>query len=120
MFETIAVQFAALTGFAALIAVIVNILKFFNIVKEDEAKLWVMGLNVLGILVMYGFRIFYPAYDFATLDPLMLEIATVSSFILAFLVQIGMSTLTHLLIRGTPVIGTSFSYTRERMVRLGK
>jgi hypothetical protein len=109
MFESVVPQFLALGGFAALIAVVVNVLKLFNVVKEDDAPKWVGGLNLLGILVMYGFRLFNPAFAFSALDPTMMEIATVATFILSYVAQLGISKITHLSIKGTPFIGKSYS-----------
>lgn len=112
MFLDIVAQFAALAGFAALIAVIVNILKIFGIVKEDQAPLWVAGANLLCILTMYFLSIFKPEFSFAGLDPMMTEIATVATFVLAFVGQILVSKFTHYAVRGLPVVGKSYSYDK--------
>lgn len=113
MFEEVVVIVASLVGFAMLLSVIINILKVVGVVKEDTAQLWVTGGNLLLTLVVYGFRIFKPEFDFTTLDPMAQEIATIGTFILTFVLQILGSKVTHFAVRGTPVIGKSFSYDRE-------
>ena len=115
MFLDVMAQFAALAGFAALIAVVVNILKIVGVVKEDQASIWVAGANLLCILTMYGLRIFKPEFDFSMLDPLMAEVSTVLSFILIFVGQLLASKATHFAVRGLPVIGKSFTYDRLMM-----
>lgn len=57
MFSEILVEFAALVGFAALVSVIVNILKVAGVVKDGTADKWVAGFNLAGVL---GFAIFTP------------------------------------------------------------
>lgn len=117
MFLDVVAQFAALAGFSALIAVVVNILKIFNLVKEDQAPLWVGGANLICILVMYGLRIFKPEFDFTTLNPIAAEAATVATFILAYVSQLLVSKVTHFAVKGIPMVGKSFSYDKALALR---
>lgn len=116
MFEEVVVLVVALTGFAALISFIINALKVFGVVKEDTALTWITGANLLLTLVVYGFKLFRPDFDFETIDPIAQEIATVGTFILTFVLQLLSSKMTHTVVRGTPVIGKSFSYDRKQEV----
>ena len=118
MFANIVAQFLALAGFAALISVIVNILKTVGVVKEDDAIKWVGGGNLIGILVMYGFRIFNSSFDFSGLDPTMMEISTVATFILSYVAQLGISKLTHIAVKGLPGVGKSFSLDRANAAKV--
>ena len=113
MFEEVVIIVGSLVGFAMLLSVITNILKVVGVVKEDTAQLWVTGGNVLLTLVVYGFKIFKPEFDFTILDPMAQEIAVVGTYILTFVLQSLGSKVTHYAVRGTPVIGKSFSYDRE-------
>lgn len=114
MFEKTLVEFAALLGFATLVPVIINILKTFGVVKEDTAQTWSAGINLIGLLALYGLRLFRPELSVEGIDAVFLEVATVGTYILGFMSQLGISKLTHTILRGTAVIGKSFSFDRAK------
>ena len=95
MFEKTLVEFAALLGFATLVPVIINILKTFGVVKEDTAQTWSAGINLIGLLALYGLRLFRPEFSVEGIDAVFLEVATVGTYILGFMSQLGISKLTH-------------------------
>lgn len=118
MFTTIQAVVETLVGFAALVTVLVNVLKVIKvkgepIVKDGQAPLWTAGLNMVGTLVFYGIKLFVPSFDFGPIDSVFAEMATVGTFIMSFVGQVLVSKITHSALRGTPVIGTSYSYTKS-------
>src|SRR5512135_2526371 len=101
-------QLASLGGVAALITVVVNALKTSGVVKDGDAPTWTTGFNVLALGVLFvghvdGFT------NFDKIDAVAATLAQLGAFLLALLLQIGTSKITHFLLRGVPVIGHSFS-----------
>jgi uncharacterized membrane protein len=48
MFDSLVVQWGSLLGFAAVIAVVINLLKLAGVVKDDTAQIWSVELNLPG------------------------------------------------------------------------
>jgi hypothetical protein len=113
MFETILVQFSALVGFAALVSVVINILKMFGVVKDGTADKWVAGFNLAGILTLYGLRLFVPDFDATSADSAMQEMALVASYIVSYVGMLLGSKLTYIATKDLPVIGYSNSSREE-------
>jgi hypothetical protein len=114
MWERTLLEFATLLGFAALLALIINVLKLIKIngkpiVADGDAQKWSLGGNLLGLLALYIFRIFRPELPLEGVDELLMEIATVGTYILSVVSQLGISKLTHFVFKGTPVLGKSYS-----------
>ncbi len=109
MFNEIVVEVLALAGFAALIALLVNVGKLIGFIKDGDAVKWSGGLNLLGILALFVTRLFLPTFDVSGIDQTLLTIATVGSYILGYVLELGISKLTHIAVKGLPVIGKSYS-----------
>ena len=117
MFEGVNLQIviaivASLAGFAAFVSFLVNALKTFGVVKDGDANKWVAGLNLIGVIAVYATLIIFPKFDFSHIDSMLLEIAAVGSFLLSEILMIFGSKLTHLAVRGLPLIGKSYSFDR--------
>lgn len=118
MFEQVDIEFAALLGFASLLAILINILKLIHIngkpiIADGQAQKWSLIGNLLGFLALYVFRLFDPITPLEGVDKVLLEISAVGSYILSVIAQLGISKLTHFIIRGTPVIGRSYTLEAE-------
>ncbi len=107
--ENLAAEFAALLGFAALVSLIVNVLKTFGVVKDGTADKWVAGFNLLGLLVLGVVRIFFPQYDVKPVDAALGTVAMIGTYILGYIVMLLGSKLTYIGTKGLPVIGKSNS-----------
>jgi hypothetical protein len=119
MLEKTLLEFAALVGFAAIVALLVNVLKLIKIkgkpiVADGDAQKWTGGLNLLGLLALYVFRIFRPEVPIAGLDATLLEIASVGALVLSYVGQLGVSRITNFVVKGMPLIGTSYSLNEEK------
>jgi len=114
MLERIVVEFSALLGFAALIALLVNVAKFFGWIKDGDALYWTSGANFVVIITMYALKLFKPEFDFANIDPIVAEIAAVGTMLFQLISGILASRLTHYAVKGLPVIGKSFTQEREQ------
>lgn len=107
MFENILIEVGALLGFAALVSLIVNVLKFAGVVQDGTADKWVAGFNLAGVLALLIIRLIKPDFDPIPIDSAMGQIAVVGSYILSYLVMLFGSKLTYSLVKGLPVIGKS-------------
>ena len=109
-------QLASLGGVAALITVVVNALKTFGVVKDGDAPTWTTGFNVLALGALFVGHV-VGLTNFDKIDAVAATLAQLGTFLLALLLQIGTSKITHLLLRGVPVIGHSFSRSNLRSVQ---
>ena len=96
-----------LVGFGALIAMLVNSGKSFGIVKDGQAKVWVTGLNVLLMLGVYFGGIL--DFNVMAVDPAAGTLAELAGVAFALVAQLGGSSLTHVVMRGAPIVGASHS-----------
>lgn len=108
-FDQTVTEVLALLGFAAFISLVVNILKFFGVVKDGTADKWVAGFNLVGILALYFVRLFLPTFDPLPIDNVLAQIAAVGGFILSYLTMIFGSKITYKAVRGLPMVGKSHS-----------
>lgn len=90
-----------LVGTFALVALVINILKWAGVVKDGTAGVWsaVINLSVL-ITVTVVFKL-YPAFDFGSVDAQIAEFAKVAGIVFAYLVQmIGSKSVHQAVTRG--------------------
>jgi hypothetical protein len=102
-------QWAALGGFGALIAFIVNILKTFGLVKDNQAVTWSTGLNLLGLAGLLAVGVYAPQLDVAGIDSKVAQFVQVGLVVFAYIVQLLGAKLGHTVVRGVPLIGKSYS-----------
>ncbi len=102
-------QWASLVGFAALISVVVNVLKTKGIIKDGQATAWVAGINLVGLVVMFIVQMVAPDVNIVFLDEQAGQIANLLLVVFSYITQLFGSKLTHELIKGVPIIGKSFS-----------
>lgn len=107
--QVLLAQWAALGGFGALIAFLVNILKTFGLVKDDQAVTWSTGLNLLGLAGLLFAGIYSPEVDLGAIDAKVGEFVQVGLVVFAYIVQLLGSKLSHATVRGVPLIGKSYS-----------
>ena len=83
-------------------------LQFFDdVVKDGQAKVWVTGLNVLLMLGVYFGGIL--DFNVMAVDPAAGTLAELAGVAFALVAQLGGSSLTHVVLRGAPVVGASHS-----------
>lgn len=100
-------QLAALGGVAAFITFLVNALKQFGVVKDGDALNWVTGLNLVALVGLFVAHIV--GFNVTGLDTILATLAQIGTMLLALLLQVGVSRVAHTLVKGTWVIGKSFS-----------
>jgi hypothetical protein len=103
------VIFATLVGFPALVAAVVNVLKYFNVVTDTQAPKAVSILTLLGFV---GVGIAYYTGNVPILSGIDAQLGQVATFLttfLAFVIDLGLAKVAHASLRGTPFIGKSYS-----------
>lgn len=99
---------AALAGFGAMISLIVNVGKAVGIIKDGQAQTWVTGMNLLLVAGLYVGGLV--GYDLAGLDGMAGSLAEIGIAVFSFMIQMKGSQQFHWQVRGTPMIGKSFSF----------
>lgn len=107
--DNLIIEVGALVGFSALVSLLVNVLKYFGVVKDGTADKWVAGFNFAGILALFVTRLFIPEFDPIQADGVMAEVAAVGVYILNFVIMIFGSKVTYAAVKGLPVVGKTFS-----------
>ncbi|MDR3575347.1 MAG: hypothetical protein P4L50_15915 [Anaerolineaceae bacterium] len=113
-FPTFAVFFASLAGIGALITCLINILKTIGLVKDGQASTYSVGLNLLGLIVLFVLGVIKPAVNVQGLDQSAGQIANILVLVFGFIWQLVSSRFTHNnVLKGTPLIGTSYTIQAE-------
>ncbi len=99
----------SLVGFAALIAVMINVLKLTGVVKDGSAQIWSAGLNLAGLIVLFVLKVFRPEMDLAGIDQQVGELANVAMVLIGYITQLLSSKLTHTALKNVPVVGKSYA-----------
>lgn len=105
----LAMGFGSLVGIAALVAVLINILKTFGVVADGTAGRWSAALNLIAFSALVFFAVFQPQIALEVLDGYAGQIATILLFVLGYLIQIFVSPATHEKLKAMdiPVLGAS-------------
>lgn len=109
MFNDLLLQLTGLAGFAALVALVINVLKTFGVVKDDTAELWSAGGNLLGLVALYLLRLFNPEFDVPGADAQVTTFVNAVTPLVGYILMLLSSKLSHFAVRGVPVVGKSFS-----------
>jgi len=109
MFGDLLLQFSALVGFAALVSVIINVLKIFNVVKDGTADKWVASINLVGLTAFVAAKMFIPDFDVIPVDTQLGQLANVATYLISYITMLLGSKLTYVATKGLPIIGKSNS-----------
>lgn len=113
-------QFASLAGVGAVIAAVVNILKYFGVIADGNAGRWFAGFNLAAIALLVYLKLFQPEIAIEYIDAQAAVLAQVLLLILGYVVQLGSGLFAHGLFADLrlPVIGVS--HTRARKTDWGR
>jgi hypothetical protein len=112
-FAELFAQWVALAGVGALIAVLINVGKVLGWVQEGQSTTWSTGLNIVGMVALLLLQIFKPDMDIAALDGAAGQIAQALVILVGLVTQMLSSKGAHFALKGTPVIGKSFSVAKD-------
>ena len=107
MISQLEATFGGLVGFAAFVAAVVNVLKYFGVVADGDAPKVAAGLNLIGLIGLFLLEVFLPGTSIDAIDAQFGAVAVLVALLLSFVVQMGVSKLTHIAIKGVPLIGFS-------------
>ena len=107
--DSLLAQYGTLVGVAAAIALIINTLKYMGVVSDGTASNWSAGLNLIALTGLLLLRIFAPSVEIAGVDAQIGQAVEVVAVILGYVLQLFGSKLTHMVVKGLPVVGTSYS-----------
>ena len=103
------IGFTSLAGIAALISLIINVLKVFGVVKDGTAQMWSAGLNLAAMAILFALKIFVPDADITAVDQKISLLVPVLTTVLGYIVQLLSSKLTYFAVKGLPIVGRSNS-----------
>jgi len=101
--------FASLVGFAAFVAAGVNVLKYFGVIVDGQASAFVFWANVAGFV---GVAVAYFTGNVDILTRIDAQLGNYALFMLSFISfigELGAAKLFHEALKGSPVVGKSFS-----------
>ena len=100
----------ALVGIPALIAIVINVLKGFKVVKDGKAELWSKVMNAVVFLALYLLATYKPDVDLLFFDNIAKTVADLGLALIGIM-PIGsyVSGKVHSGFKGIPVIGMSHS-----------
>lgn len=107
-------QLAGMVGVAMLIAFLVNAGKQFGLVKDTDAPIWVAACNGIVLLALYVVGAFKVQVDLPAVDNFAAVLAVSLTPVVILVAALLASRLTHVAIRGVPVIGYSFSFLQVK------
>lgn len=111
--ETILAILAALVGWPALVALVIDILKYLGIVDDGTAGKWNLGFNLVGFLLV-GIGVgFFPNIDITKLDEVLLQYVKLAAYVFALVVQILTTRGFHALYVRTEIGSKYGSYQSE-------
>jgi len=94
--ETILTIVEGLVGTFALIALLVNVLKWAGVVNDGTAGKWSAAANLIVIIAVSVVFKLYPTFDFASVDIQIAEFVRVAGVVFAYVIQVVGSKSTHL------------------------
>ena len=107
----ILVQFAQLAGVAALLAAVVNVFKYFGVVKDGTAGSWYAAFSLIVMALLVYFHYFIPTIGIEFLDAQAATLAKILLIVLGYIMQlkVGSGTASTLKEMQIPVLGASAS-----------
>ena len=96
-----------LAGFAALIALLINIGKAAGWVKDGQAPIVSAGLNLLGLAGLFATKVFWPEVQIGVVDAQVSDFVQVGVVVFTYILQLLASKGANAAIKGVPVVGYS-------------
>lgn len=108
--ETILAIIAALVGWPALVALLIDILKYLGVVEDGTAGRWNLAFNLVAFIAVGVIAGYYPQIDIAKVDEAILAWVNVLAYVFTILVQILGTKGFHALYARTSVGKRFFTY----------
>jgi hypothetical protein len=82
-------------GVAALVAILIDLLKRFGLVQDGDAPKWSAALNLIALIALVAMRYIAPQFSVEFLDEQAGAVAQIAVVILSFVVQLRVSPAVH-------------------------
>ena len=105
MSDGILLIIAGLAGLGGFISVLINLLKIIKVVKDGTAEKWFQGISLSVFLAVAVFYILKVPVDWTNVD----DWLKLFSLVLGFVIEMLGGQLTYKTIKGTPIVGFSYS-----------
>lgn len=86
--ENILAVLTALVGWPALVALVIDILKYVGAVNDGTAGKWNLGLNLVGFIAVVVLTGYFPNFDIPGLDAYLLEYVKIAAYIFTIVIQV--------------------------------
>jgi hypothetical protein len=103
--------FVSLVGVPALIAALINVLKFIGLVKDDTSPNWSAGLSLVAFIAVILTRVLRPDIMLDVLDGYAGQIAQIIVYLMSFVVIMLSPAIYHAKLKAAmvPLLGKSYS-----------
>ena len=106
--ESLLIEFVLLAGVAALVTALINVAKKLGIIKDGNAPMANLILNLIGFVLFVIANV--AGIPTAGIDAVLGSVAALLTALLGLLGQFVVSRAMHAGLRGVPLIGYSHSY----------
>lgn len=93
---SILIWFGGSASIAALVALLVDVLKRFGVVKDGDAGRWAAGFNLLGLVGFSAYFFLNPAIGFDAVDAQLQNVLAIVQVLLGFVLQLFVSPKVHM------------------------
>ncbi len=93
--DTVLTIAGSMLGAQALISLLIDVLKYVDVIGDGNAGKWSAGLNLLGLAGIAVALGLYPSFNFPKLDAQLVVIAQFGSLLFGYIVQIAGTRLAH-------------------------
>lgn len=103
--------FVSLVGVPALIAALINVLKYIGLVKDTTASNWSAGFSLVAFLAVVLLRVLRPDIMLDVLDGYAGQVAQIIVYLMSFIVMMLAPAAFHARLKSAqvPLLGKSFS-----------
>lgn len=108
--DNILAVLAALVGWPALVALVIDVLKYFGVVTDGNSGKWNLGFQLAGFAIVAILLGFFPQVDIPGWDAVLLNYVTIAAYVVMILLQMGGAKVAHALYKKTPLRKLSFNY----------
>lgn len=116
MLDNILLVLGTLVGWPALVALVIDILKYVGVVDDGTAGKWNLGFNLLGFVLVAVATGFFPDFDIPGVDAYLLEYVKVAAYVVAVVIQILVTRGAHKLYVKTEFGQRYFTYDSPQSV----
>lgn len=109
--ENILAVLTALVGWPALVALVIDILKYVGAVNDGTSGKWNLGLNLVGFIAVAVLTGYFPDFDIPGFDVYLLEYVKIAAYVFMLITQVFVARGAHSLYVKTSFGKKYFTYS---------